>query len=114
MAVKNIVLPIVMTNINSTTVIATYLPINPTGLPHACFMIRIINASNAAITISYDGTNDHDFLAANTSTPELEFQTNSQPNNLIAKLAQGTIVYVKGTAGVGNVYLTGWYQPNLN
>lgn len=111
-AVKNIVRAIPLTTIASSTVSGAYAAINPNGLPNSCFMIEIINASSMAITVSYDGSTDNDFVPANT-VRMLEFQTNAQPNNWQASLAQGTIVYVKGTAGTGNVYLAGYFQPPL-
>jgi hypothetical protein len=108
MAVKNRVKAITLTSKASSTVTGSYAAINASGLTQACFLIRINNASNQAITISYDGTNDHDYLAANTALT-FDFQANSQPNNFMALLALGTIVYVKGTAGTGTISLSGYY-----
>lgn len=110
MAVKNIVLPIPLTSTSAVFFDGTYKLINTAGLPEACFMIRIINDCNRDVTVSYDGVNDHDFVPTDTSI-QLNFQTNSQPNNFIAKLAAGTKIYVKGVAGIGNVLLAGYYQP---
>lgn len=81
-------------------------------LPKACFFVRIINASNAQVVVSYDGINDNDVVLA-SGVLELNAQTNSQPNNFIANVAKGSIIYVKG-AGAGNVYLAGYYQPSVN
>lgn len=104
MAVKNQVLPVPL----STVVIAaTYAPF--VALPQACFMVRIINESNASAVISFDGVTDHDRIGA-LGVFQLNAQTNSQPNNYIANIAKGTMIYVKG-AGAGSVYLSGYYQP---
>lgn len=113
MSVKNIVKAIPLTSINSTTFFGAYLPINPTGLPQACFLIRIYNNSGVDVTISYDGSTDNDIIPHGTSE-QLNFQTNSQPNNQVALLAKGTIVYVRGTVSTGLVYLAGYYQPIQN
>lgn len=113
MAVKNIVKAIPLTNIASSTFSGSYQAINSTGLPNACFLIRLISTSSTPVTISYDGTNDHDYLPGG-ATIQLPHQSNSQPNNFIANLPIGTIVYVKGTAGTGNVYLAGYFQPSVN
>lgn len=80
---------------------AAYAPINPLGLPYACYMLRITNASNAIITISYDGVTDHDWvLTANTEQLWIDDMT---------LYAKGLIVYAKG-AGAGSVYVSGYYK----
>src|SRR6267142_6096371 len=109
MAYQNKVLPIPLTSIDSSTFTGAYQLLSGAGgITHACIMLHIANNSNVSVTISYDGTNDHDFLLAN-SQRELDFQTNANPQNYAASLAQGTKVYVKGAAGVGSVYLSGFY-----
>lgn len=111
MAVKNIVLPIPLSSVASSTFLGAYLLLSATtGLPHPCIIIRIVNNSDTDATISYDGVNDHDFVPAMGSL-NLEFQTNSQPQNQVCSLAQGTKIYVKGTVGIGLIYLAGYYQP---
>lgn len=110
MAIKNSVKAIPLTNIASSSVSSSYAAINASGLPQACIIIRINNASNKDITVSYDGVNDHEYVLANNFVT-FEFQTNSQPNNFIANMAAGTVVWVKGTGGTGNIYLSGYYQP---
>lgn len=92
----------------SSAVTSSYTALNGTGFAEAPFFIRINNASSMAITVSYDGVNNHEFIAANTVF-ELPSQTNSQPNAQIALFPKYTIVYVKGTAGTGNIYLSGYY-----
>jgi hypothetical protein len=98
----------VLSNVLSSAVTALYAPLNGTGFTHAPFLIRIINASSAAITISYNGVDDNEFIPAN-GVFELPSQTNSQPNAQVALFSKGTIVYIKGTAGTGNIYLSGYY-----
>lgn len=98
-----------LTSIASSSVTGTYAAINTNGLPEACFMIRINNDSNKDITVSYDGTTDHEFIIA-ADFLQVDAQNNSRPNNFTALFAKGMIVYVKGTAGTGNVYLSGYYQ----
>lgn len=105
---QNSVKPFVLSSVLSSAVTSLYTPLNGTGFLQAPFFIRINNASNMAITISYDGVNAHEFLAANTVF-ELPSQTNSQPNAQVALFPKNTIVYIKGTAGTGNIYLSGYY-----
>ena len=80
----------------------------PIGFAKPPFLIRIVNASNAAITISYNGLDDHEFIPAN-GVFELPSQINSQPNAHVALFPKNTVVYVKGTAGVGTIYVSGYY-----
>ncbi len=111
MAFKNKVLPIPLTSIDSATFTGSYqLLSGAAGITNPAIMLHIANNSNVGVTISYDGTNDHDFLIA-AQQRELDFQTNALPQHYEAVLAQGTKVYVKGAAGIGLVYLSGWYQP---
>ncbi len=105
---QNSVKSFVLSNVLSSSVTALYAPLNGSGFTHAPFFIRIINASNTAITISFNGVDDNEFLPAN-SVFELASQTNSQPNAQVALFSKGTIVYVKGTAGTGNIYISGYY-----
>lgn len=107
MAVKNVVLAIPLGTIAIAGTYAAFA-----ALPQACFLIRIINGSNAGVTVSYDGVTDNDFVLAADSL-QLPMQSNSQPNNFTANVAKGSIIYVKGT-GAGNVYLAGYYQPSVN
>ena len=108
---KNCVNAITMTSLNATTLAGDYAPINPSGLTEPCALVRLINNTNRDLLVSYDGVTPHDFVR-NGSTIELNLQTNSQPNNKVAKLARGMVVYVNAAAGTGFVYLVGYYQPN--
>jgi hypothetical protein len=110
MAVRNTVQAIPLTNIASSALTGTYAAINVGGLPQACFLIRLNSTSSTSVTLSYDGVNDHEFLLAGAFV-NLNFQTNAQPNNFIANLPIGTVIYAKGTAGTGNIYLSGYYSP---
>lgn len=110
MSVKNKVLAIPLTSIDSATFTGMYQAINTGGLARPCFLVRIINDSNTDITVSGDGVTDNDFVRAG-ETAQFNFQTNSQPNNNMAFLAQGTVIYVKGAAGIGNIYLAAYFQP---
>ena len=110
MATTNVVKPIALTNIDSSTLSASYQAINASGLTFPCFEVIINNASNQDVTISLDGTHDH-FYVVKATTLLIASQTNSRPNNFVADFAQGTIFYAKGTAGTGNIYLSGLYQP---
>jgi hypothetical protein len=108
---KNSIAPIPLTSIDSATFTGAYQLVSGAGgLTNACFLIRIINNSTKDVTISYNGTNDHDFVPAGKEV-QLQFQTNKSPQGYAALIAQGTKIYVKGAAGVGLVYLSGYFSP---
>ena len=107
---KNSIQAITLTSLDSATLAGAYKAINGTGTTEACLLVRIINDSDTDVLISFDGTTDHDYVRTG-SVLELNLQTNSQVNNLVAKLGKGTVVYAKSAAGTGNIYLAGYYQP---
>lgn len=108
---KNTVQAIPIALINAATFAGAYLPINPGGLPEACFSLRILNDSDQNIVISFDGVTDH-FVMLDNSVIELPFQNFSQPNNQTCLMALGTVVYVKANVGTGAVTLSGFYQQS--
>jgi hypothetical protein len=110
MSVKNIVKAMPLSSVNTATISAiTFTPIGT--LPHAAFLVRFFNPSNTNVFISYDGVTQSDFVPSGGGILELNFQTNAQPNNFLANLAKGTTVYAVGTAGIGLVYMSAYYQP---
>ena len=107
---KNAVSAIPLTSVASTA-LGTYAAINPNGLPHPCFILKITNNADADVTISYDGTTDNEFVPKQTALL-LNVQAGAQPRAFVSLFAQGLKVYVKGTAGMsGSIYLSGYYLP---
>ncbi len=115
MAYKNFVKAIPLKSLASTSFGSSYTLVTAsTGIPNPCFMLKIVNNSDQDVTVSYDGTNDHDFVPTKVTT-ELKSGDVNQPNNYTTIWAQGTQVWVKGTAGMaGSVYVVGYYQPTAN
>ena len=108
---QNSIRAIPLTQLDAATLLITYQPVNPGGLPEACIILRIINGSNVAIAISYDGITDNDTLAAN-QTLQVNAQTNSQPAAQVSLWPKGTVVYARSlVAGIGNVNVAGYYNP---
>lgn len=109
MALKNVIKAAPLSVIDTSTFGAGYVDFD--ALPAACVLVRIINESNVGVTISYDGgTTDHDYVIAGT-TAQLDFQSNSSPGNYPAGLTQGLVISATGEAGMGDVYLAAYYQP---
>jgi len=110
MSVKNVVKAIPLSSLNTAGISAiTFTPIGT--LPQSCFLVRFFNPSNTNVFLSYDGINPADFVQSGGGILELNFQANAQPNNFLANLAKGTTVYATGTAGVGFIYMSAYYQP---
>lgn len=111
MGVKNTVQAITLASFDTASLSTSFQVVNSAGLTKPCFLLRIVNNSDKDVTISYDGTNAHDFVP-DGGTLELPVQTNSQPNTYTALFPIGFKVYVKGaSSGSGLVYLAGYYQP---
>jgi hypothetical protein len=105
---QNSVKPFALGSVASAALTTVYASLNGTGFIQSPFFFRIINAGSTAITVSYNGVDDHEFVPAN-SIFELASQTNAQPNAHVALFPKKTIVYIKGTAGTGTIYLSGYY-----
>jgi len=106
---KNGIQAITALVIDSSALTGGYDLFSATGLPEACSIIRIVNASDTGVGVSFDSVNTHELLPSGTSL-QLNLQANSRPNNHVTCLAKGTRVSLKGVAGVGNIYLIGYYQ----
>ena len=94
---------------DTATLTGGYDPIAAGGIPEACQIIRVINDSDVAVGLSYDGITTHEIIWTGASI-QLYFQSNSRPNNKIACLAKRSNVCLIGAAGNGNVYFVGYYQ----
>ena len=82
-----------------------------TALPNGALLVKIVNNTNKDITISTDGTTDHDFIPAGAFAL-YDVGTNGQSSNNSERLCfpGNTQFWTKGTAGTGSLYLTSIYQ----
>src|ERR1700691_1923645 len=69
---------------------------------HLMRMMKIVNNSNADITLSFDAVNDNDYIPAN-SFALYDFETNTDAS-FEFYLALGTQIYIKGSPSSGSVY----------
>ena len=105
---KNFILPIPLSTFNSTGLSGTYQLI--ATLPAPVLILRIVNNSGVAVTVSYDGTNDHDVIQT-LATLQLDIQANAGATNFSAWLRQGTQIWIKGpSASTGLIYVAGYTQ----
>lgn len=108
MAAKNAANLLELSSFASAGMAAGYQVIDAAGTEKSCYLLRIINDTTRGITISFDGSTDHFYMPAAWES-DFPAQNNAQPPNWVALWSKGTKVYVKGTAGTGSVYLTGFY-----
>jgi len=97
---------------DTSSLTGTYQALNGSGFGDNIKMLKIYNASDTGITISYDGgTTPHDFIPA-LSTFILDLQAN---HGTFASTGAGTlngksgqVIQGKGSAGTGNLYISGY------
>ena len=113
MITGNAVKSVTMDHLDLTSITTSYTVIYEDGFDNACSMIRIHNATNSPLWISFNGTTDNDYLAIGASL-QLPVQDNHLPSGLVAKFKKKSKVYVKFTVApkppLGTVYLIGYYN----
>lgn len=104
-----IIKAITRTSFNTAGLGLPYTLLNPLGLTHSCFLLRLVNDSNVGITISYDGAIAHDYIRAG-SVLDLPGSLTLDETGKTGAWKKGTKVYISGLAGgVGFIFLTGYY-----
>lgn len=103
---------------NTATLGGTYAPLNTTaGFSDDIKILKIINMGTQGVDISYDGVTDNDFVppfapGTNVVPFVLNLQTNHACNSSNGSGTlngrKGQIIWGKGTAGVGNLYIIGY------
>lgn len=90
---------------------ASYAALNGTGFSDDIKILKIISESDAGVEISYDGSTDHDYVKAGSSFI-LDLQANHACNSSYGSGTKGgrkgQIIYGKGSAGTGNLYIIGY------
>jgi hypothetical protein len=110
MSQRNWVYPLIITSVDTAGIAAdTWTAFDTAGFEVSPFMISINNDSNTDIFISWNGTDRHEFIATDRRL-DVNFQTNASPPNFVSKPKLGQVLYVQGVAGVGLVYLSGYYN----
>jgi hypothetical protein len=81
----------------------TYAPIG-TPFDNAVRILLIDNLTDANLTISFDGVNDH-LIIASSSGRIIDYATNRVGPVDQLEQSEATIVYVKGSPSVGSIYV---------
>lgn len=114
MAIKDSISAAPLATLASASLTGTYQPINPLGLPDPAFLVKIHNFGTTIITISLDGTNDHEVVNLATTGEVYGGEGSSQPSNQNCLWPKGQIFYAKGVAGTGSVYLSAYFQTRVS
>ncbi len=102
----NRVVPLACTSVDAATLNpAVFIALKTLESP--ALYLKIINNSNTAVAISYDGITAHDYLISH-DTLELNLQTNSIPRAKQANMAKNTTVYLQGEPGAGLIACTAY------
>jgi hypothetical protein len=105
-AIQQRLTPEVLRSIDASTFNATYQALG-TPLDNPSRIMKITNASDVDVLVSWDGVEDHEFVPMG-SFLLLDETANAVPQSQLAA-PQGTQIYVNGSAGTGSVYLSTYY-----
>jgi len=90
---------------------ANYVIYTGDGFQAPVKIIQVYNGSDEDVTVSLDGVTQNAFWPAG-ATLIVDVQTNHADNSAYGagtlNGAQGQILYGKGTAGTGNIYIMGY------
>lgn len=96
---------------NTASLNGSYAALNSTGFGDDIKILKIYNGGSLGIDISYDSVTDHDYFPAG-ATLIIDLQTNHADNSAYGAGTlngrKGQIIYGKGTAGTGNLYIIGY------
>lgn len=98
--------PDVLRSFNTASLSGTYQTVGA-ALTVPYRILRFVNNSTTAVTVSWDGINAHDILPA-SSFLILDISANKEISNIL-DVPMGTQFYVTGTAGVGFFYIAGYF-----
>jgi len=99
-------LPETLRSIDSATFTGSYQALG-TPLVYAARAVKWTNNSNKDVTLSWNGTVDHDFVPAGSSFI-FDVASNKEGTNQ-CYIAAGTQFYVKGAAGTGLFYMSSYH-----
>lgn len=102
---------ITMAVFNTASLTGSYAALNGTGFSDDIKVLKVINLGTNGITVSLNGSTDHDFYPPGGYFV-LDMQANHTTESPYAsgtwRGKKGQIIYGKGTAGTGNLYIIGY------
>lgn len=105
-ALSTKVLPDAIRSIDSATFTGSYQAVG-TKLTYPTRIVKFTNNSTVLVTLSWDGTSDHEVLPAG-SFVLLDVSSDRETSNIF-EIGANTQFYVKGSAGTGSFYISTYY-----
>jgi hypothetical protein len=105
-SLSTVIYPDIIREISATLFNNTFLPVGG-PLLQPCRLIKFLNNTNVAVSISWDGVNTHDFLPAGGFLL-LDIATNKE-NASAFDIQTGTQFYVAGLTGTGNFFISNYF-----
>lgn len=91
-------------SIDTSTFTGSYQAVG-SALTYPARIMVMVNGSDRAVTVSFDGINDNAYFGASNATPqEFNFGTARGTSSDALDLPQGTQIYAKGTAGGTGIF----------
>lgn len=103
---KQRLLPEPLRSRDSATFTGSYQTLG-TPITNPSRILKLTNNSTSLVTVSWDGSTDHEILPAATFV--LLDESSNAVSNAVLSAAAATQFYVKGSAGTGLVYLSTYY-----
>ncbi len=100
-------LPETLRSLAAASISGTYMGIG-SGFIHPIRLMVLINDTDALLTYSWDGIDDHLVLP---SHDQIVFDVTSNKSQVggVLSFAAGTRIYVKGAPSTGSTYLSAFY-----
>lgn len=102
----NRVVPLLCTSVDAATLDPVVFASLKT-LEEPALYLKIVNDSDTAVSISYDGTTVHDYIMSHDNIV-INAQTNSIPRAYQACFAKGITISLRGIPGVGRITCTAY------
>ncbi|NCN42679.1 hypothetical protein GW916_15690 [bacterium] len=100
-----------LVNFDASTLNGTYQVINGTGTENALNIFKFYNSSTSLVLLSFNGTDDHDFVPPG-GTYILDVETNADQIGGLdgtKKLPEGQLVYAKTSSNTDRLIFAGYY-----
>lgn len=107
MSDKNVIQPIPRASFDVSGLTGSYQAIDASGFDNAVVVIKMYNGGSTGVDVSWDGSVDHDYMPSG-STLILDVAANRNKADQKFASEAGQKIYLKGTAGTGNFYLSAW------
>jgi len=100
------IFPEVLRSIAASTFTGSYQVVGGVLL-YPSRIIKFTNNTAVDVTVSWDGTNDHEYIPSG-SFLLLDVTANREISNIFG-IAKGTQFYAKGSASTGSLYISSYY-----